>query len=267
MIVVDAPKLTIDGLLVVTVTDNGPGRGDVSSCTPTVADTGAPAAAISRAPPDEGTTDTPTGTAAATGVRLGTGAVSTWTANSRCKPSAVSSVRVAVPAVPVTIPMAAIRLPAGITMGELVTCVTDGLLLVMVTTVSTVAGAGRKTTPSVTDRPRGANAWPTNGRPATLTPTACVKTTGVWLGCGLPTTMVTVRTLVPALSVSCAVPSIPVVIESVVTCSPGAIEDAVAVTTLGALLVTDTTKLAPLSLGTGSAGTLTVKVRPAGEIT
>ncbi len=61
----------------------------------------------------------------------------------------------------------------------------------------------------------------------------------------MPTKTVSDRTSAPAVIVSTAIPSLMASIDSVVTCCPAAIVDAVAVATAGLLLVTLTGVIAP----------------------
>ena len=75
---------------------------------------------------------------------------------------------------------------------------------------------------------------------------------------------VTVTSAVPVFDGSAAEVAVTIAAPAVIArTSP--VEETTA--TPGALLVTETTNGVPPALGTGSAGTLTVKVRPAGEIT
>ena len=89
-------------------------------------------------------------------------------------------------------------------------------------------------------RPALETIWPAEGAAEIARPSGGLKTRGVSPGVAAPTTIVTVHTSVPARIVRTVVPFWKASIVSVIVCSPGWTWLAMAVATLGLLLVTVT---------------------------
>src|SRR5204862_735 len=138
---------------------------------------------------------------------LPAGGVPTITVSSRTSVPAWK-VSNAVPVVPVVIVSVAVCEPAGTTTAP-TTVATAGSLLVTVTGVSTVAGAGSSGTVSVRWPLVGVMTCPSDCGLSTVTSTGGAMIGGTLPAGGGPTITVSPSTSVPARSVSSAVPAVP----------------------------------------------------------